>query len=300
MMKKYILLLIFISGGFIANAQILKPYTIGFTSSEKAEVLQPKIVKALAEQNMEVLGEYQVKHIVDSWVIVFTSDELKEGVQLIGGLTGFAATLRIAITTEGSKSIVSYTTPNYWGNAYFRKDFEKVSDNYVKLSEKLKAALSTIGNYNGSQFGSENGLSVKDLRDYQYMFGMPNFDDTIELESFDSYKEAVAKIDASVKKGVDEVAQVFKIEYPEKELALYGFALIAEEGEKKFMPIIDISSPKHTAFLPYELLVLGDEVHILHGRYRIALSFPDLSMGTFTKIMSTPGYIEDTLEQLVK
>jgi len=39
---------------------------------------------------------------------------------------------------------------------------------------------------------------------------------------------------------------------------------------------------------------------MLHGRFRIALSFPDLTMGTFTKIMSTPGEIEDLLSSLTK
>jgi hypothetical protein len=45
---------------------------------------------------------------------------------------------------------------------------------------------------------------------------------------------------------------------------------------------------------------MGNEVHMLHGRFRIALAFPDLTMGTFTKIMSTPGNIQDLLEQLVE
>jgi hypothetical protein len=39
---------------------------------------------------------------------------------------------------------------------------------------------------------------------------------------------------------------------------------------------------------------------MLHGRYRIALSFPDLTMGTFTMIMSTPPTIKKMLEQLVE
>ena len=66
------------------------------------------------------------------------------------------------------------------------------------------------------------------------------------------------------------------------------------------MPIIDIAQQKHVTFLPYELLVVGKEVLMLHGRFRIALSFPDLTMGTFTKIMSTPGEIEDLLSSLTK
>lgn len=129
--------------------------------------------------------------------------------------------------------------------------------------------------------------------------GMPYFDDTVELEDFDSYNAALAKVDASVKSGTPNLKMVYKVSIPGKDLTLYGFGLSGENGESQFMPIIDGGSPKHTAFLPYEVLVMGDEVHILHGRFRIALAFPDLTMGTFSKIMSTPGAIEELLEQLV-
>ena len=39
---------------------------------------------------------------------------------------------------------------------------------------------------------------------------------------------------------------------------------------------------------------------MLHGRYRIALHWPELSMGTFSKIMSTPGNVEDYMKALTK
>ena len=45
---------------------------------------------------------------------------------------------------------------------------------------------------------------------------------------------------------------------------------------------------------------MGKEVRMLHGRFRIALSFPDLRMGTFANIMSTPGEIEGLLSSLTK
>ena len=92
--------------------------------------------------------------------------------------------------------------------------------------------------------------------------------------------------------------QIYSVELPGKDQKLYGLALDGENGESKFLPIIDISNPMHTAFLPYEFLVSGGEVHMLHGRYRIALSFPDLTMGTFTKIISTPGDIEEMLKSV--
>lgn len=42
--------------------------------------------------------------------------------------------------------------------------------------------------------------------------------------------------------------------------------------------------------------IASNTATMLHGKYRIALHWPDLSMGTFMKIMSTPGDIEDALE----
>lgn len=66
------------------------------------------------------------------------------------------------------------------------------------------------------------------------------------------------------------------------------------------MPKIDIGSPKHTGFLPYELLIVGNKAYMLHGRFRIALSFPDLTMSQFMKIVSTPGYIEEKMTAVCK
>lgn len=79
----------------------------------------------------------------------------------------------------------------------------------------------------------------------------------------------------------------------------YGFGMNDADGEKCFMPKIDIGEHKYTAFLPLEVLVKGNEVIMLHGRYRNAVAFPDLTMATFTKIKFAPEYIEDALEKVV-
>ncbi len=50
--------------------------------------------------------------------------------------------------------------------------------------------------------------------------------------------------------------------------------------------------------MPYEIILQGNKATMLNGKYRLALHWPKLSMGTFMKIMSTPGYIEDTLKEL--
>jgi len=278
----------------------LKPYILGFVTTENVEDIKGKVVANLEKNGLEVIGQYQPAEDENRWILVYTCAELKDAVKSVGGLTGFAATLRVGITREGNNTLVSYTTPDYWGNAYFQSEFDKVSDKYSEFKKRLETAMKDSGKFVGTPFGSEKGEEIKDLRKYHYMFGMPNFDDTKELEDFDSYQAALDKMESSIKKGVPNVEMVYKLAIPGKDLTLYGFALSGEDGEGKFLPIIDINEPKHTAFLPYEVLVMGNEVHMLHGRFRIALAFPDLTMGTFTKIMSTPGNIQDLLEQLVE
>lgn len=277
----------------------LKPYVEAFRTDAPPTSVAQSIKDAAQANGLKVVGQYSPDTKIPRILIVVTSDELINAVKKTGGLRGFAATQRIAITQEG-KSVVSFTNPAYWGNAYYQEDYPSVESLIKGYEQKVLATMKQVGEVTLTPFGSEKGVKIDDLRDYQYMFGMPEFDDTVELESFGSYQEAKGKVDANLKKDLPGVSLVYRLEIPGKEITLYGIGLSGPTGESQFMPIIDIGSPKHTAFLPYELLVVGDEVHILHGRFRIALSFPDLTMGTFSKIMSTPGDIEDLMEQLVE
>ena len=295
MKKSFFLFLLCLTGTLVVQAQNLQPYTIGAETTGSVAEVSSKAKAALSANGIEVVGEYMPAGDADRKVIAITSSDLKTAVNAVGGLTGFAAVLRVAVTKEGDKVIVSYTTPEYWGNAYFQKNYGKVSSNYASLSGKLKAALNPLGSNGGAGFGSEDGLSAGDLQKYHYMLGMPYFEDNHELNEFASYQEAVAKIDGNLVKGVANLKKVYAVELPGKNIKLYGIGLSGEDGESSFMPTIDIASPKHTAFLPYEMLVLDNKVYMLHGRFRIALSFPDLSMGTFMKIVSTPKDIKKML-----
>lgn len=299
-MKKLIVLLFSVGLFYQVNAQALKPYVLGATSSKSITELKPIVSEALSSNGLKVVGSYMPAADKNRLVLIVTHNELTKAVQKMGGLTGFAATLRVGITREGTITNVSYTNPIYWGNAYFRDDYSKVSSNYAAITKSFETAMKSLDGYKGLFFGSKKGVDADDLHDYHYMIGMPYFDDTEELRAFDSYKEAVAKIDANLKKGVPNASLVYKVNVPGKELTVYGIALSGEDGESEFLPKIDISTPKHTAFLPYEILVMGNKVHMLNGRYRIAVSFPDLSMSTFTKIMSTPGDIEDMMRKVVE
>lgn len=283
----------------IQAEDVFRPYVLALESTNSVENLKNDLNQRLQKNNFTVVGQYQPANDANRWVMIINHKELTNAVTKVGGLSAFASTLRVAITNEGSKTLVTYTTPEYWARAYFTESFTKVESSIQSVSKALNSVFINMPGYINTPFGSKKGLDADDLEDYNYMLGMPKFDDTEMLAEFDSYEDATAKIDENLKNGVLNVKLIYKYKIPGKDLTVYGLGLSGENGESKFLPIIDVSSPKHTAFLPYEVLVMENEVHMLHGRYRIALSFPDLTMGTFTKIMSTPGAIEEMLEGLV-
>jgi len=299
-MKRSMFLALAMALTFSGMTQQLKPYILAVESDRTVQEMAGVVSTNLKNAGLTVLGSYQPMGAKDRMVIIIGSPDLNRAVQQYGGLTGFALTLRVAITREGNKTLVSYTNPEYWGNAYFRDNFSKVSRWYNTLQGKLVTAMKASGDHLGKPFGSKEGVSIADLRKYRYMFGMPRFDDTELIKTFPSHQAAIDAVEKAFTRGVSNVKKVYSVDLQGQELRLYGVALSGDSGEAYFMGKIDIGQPKHTAFLPYEFLIMGKEVHMLHGRFRIALSFPDLTMGTFTKIMSTPGDIEDMIRSVVE
>ena len=130
------------------------------------------------------------------------------------------------------------------------------------------------------------------------MFGMPYFSDPVELKEFASFEKAVETIknNLAAKKGSTRL--VYKLVYKTSKVAVFGVALHSKTtGEAKFLPII---GEKQLAAMPYEIVVIGKTATILHGRFRFALYWPELTMGEFQKIMSTPGNVEDTMKSLTE
>jgi len=114
-MKKSVVIFFLLLPLSWAFAQNLKPYVVGFETTEPVAVIQQKVATLLDQNGMKVIGQYQPANDKNRAVIVFTSSELENSIKKIGGLTGFAAVLRVGITNENGKTVVSYTNPQYWG-----------------------------------------------------------------------------------------------------------------------------------------------------------------------------------------
>jgi hypothetical protein len=131
---------------------------------------------------------------------------------------------------------------------------------------------------------------------YHYKILMPYFDDPDELANFDSFEEGLRIIQKNLTAQKGNTKKVYQLIFPEKKIAVFGVALLnPETGEADFLPTIGES---HIAAMPYEIILQGTKATSLAGKYRIALFWPELGMGTFMKIIKTPGRIEDAMKAL--
>ncbi len=286
-------LALLLGAGSVAADQALKPFVLGSRSSGDLMAKVEETKKALEGQGFEVIGEYSPYD--NAYVIVVTNDALKQA----AGKTkrgAYGAVIHVGVTKVGDEVQVSYVNPLYMQNAYRMKaDLSGVSD---QLAKALGAEQS---------FGSEKGLKPKELRKYHYMFGMEYFDDPYELGEFPSHEAAVAAVEKGLAAHRGGVSKVYRLDLPGGK-TLFGISMSAgpkndQYRDEKFqMGVVDFQPLKGTAYLPYEVLVNGNEVEALHMRFRMAVFFPDLSMmgdHSFMKVKSSPGAIEKALHELV-
>jgi uncharacterized protein (DUF302 family) len=297
MKKTFILIFLFILATSL-NAMSLKPYVLAGVEKGDLTSVISKTEKALKKQGFSILGKYSPMKDKNRKVICVTHELIQKSVLKTGGLTAFASAVRIGVYKNGDHIEISYMNPLYWANAYYRKNFPQVEANYQTLIKKIEKSFKNLGIYKNLSYGSKNGVRITKLRTYKYMIGMPKFDKVVVIADNSNFSVMVKRIRKNLAANLGGAVKVYEVSYPEKELTVFGVGLWGQKGEKKFLPKIDFNNPKHITFLPYELLVMKDRVVMLHGRFRIALSFPDLKMGTFMKIVSTPGDIANSMRIL--
>jgi len=278
---------------FNSFSQDLSPYIKVGESSNSMEQVSDDVIKTLKDNSFTVLGTYNPSGESTLKVIAFTRNDLKNTVIKVADRGALAAIMKIGLVKKGDKIVISYTNPDYLLRAYLPINYNTFKDTFVKFSSDLKNTLSSLGN----EFTPFGGTVEADkLGKYHYKIMMPYFTDPIELAEFDSFKQGLAIIEKNLKAKKGNTIEVYTLIYEKEQVAVFGVGLqSSEDGESYFLPKI---GEDHIAALPYEIILQGNEATMLHGKYRIALHWPELTMGTFMKIMSTPGDIEDTLEVL--
>lgn len=256
---------------------------------------QQQVETALTGAGFLVIGKYQPEGNMGLSVVVFTSDEIKSTCLKVKDRGALAAALKVGFVAKGKQVEISYVNPEYLFNAYFMDEYVKYVEALAGISKKVKETLNLYGTP-ATAFGGK--VELDDVREYQYMMGMEEFTDPVELNEFSSFEEGLATITKNLATQKGGTVKVYELVFSNEKIAVFGVGFTDKKnGEASFLPTI---GEAHVAALPYEIILQGKEATMLHGRYRIALHWPDLTMGTFTKIISTPGYIEDTMEALCK
>ena len=271
-----------------AQDAFLKPFVLASTGP--GDVLQKveATKAALAKAGFTVAGSYSP--YPNAVVIGVTNDELRSTAAK-SEHGGFGAAMRVSITKVKDDIQVSYTNPPYLAYAY------RMAGDLKDTAAKLQAALGRI-----EEFGA-TGLTPAQLRKYHYMIGMEYFDEPNLLASYASYDEAVKAVEAGLAAGKQGVTKVYRVDVAGKKETLFGVTMKGE-GDNKYMDDkylmseIDFKDVKSTAHLPYDILVSDNKVYALYARFRIAISFPDLSMmgpNSFMNIMKAPDAIRKAL-----
>jgi hypothetical protein len=288
-------LTLLVSPQLYAESEI-KPFISA--DSETGSLLQAtdSIRAKLIEAGFQPIGEYSPYPTAS--IIIFTHSILKNAAtNSIRG--GYGGALRASVTEIDGEIQVSYTNPVYWSSAY------RMEDDLTPVGEMLATSLGNQG-----QFGTGKlNLTPSDMREYHYTMFMEYFDDPSNLVEYANHQQAVSAVEAGLAAGAGGSQKVFRLDLGKdpagKQMVLFGVALNGDgeqcSGDQYIMDKIDKESPRHTAHLPYEMLVYGSEVEALYARFRIAISWPHLPMiasdtgATFFSIMCAPGAIERAL-----
>jgi hypothetical protein len=224
-------------------------------------------------------------------VLAVTSAELKAAAAQ-SRFGAYAAAQRVSVTELGGEVQVAYTNPVYMAAGY------RMKADLAPVAASLAAALGRL-----EEYGPKDGKSAKDLKGYHYMMGMEYFDDPVKLGKFETQAAALEAIEAGLAAGRGGARKVYRIDVPGSDETVFGVALSEGCSSDAFiMKEIDFKPLRSTGHLPYDLVVSGGEVFSLHGRFRIAVNFPDLSMmgkNSFMGIRCAPGAIEGALKQVV-
>lgn len=271
-------------------AEKLKPFVLASEAAGDVASVTSATISKLTGAGFQVVGEYDP--VSGAHVIVATNDALQSAAAK-SEFGAYGASVRVGVTSAGGKVQVSYSNPTYWAAAF------RMKSDLSSVAGAVKGALGYT-----RDFGSEKGITAGDLEGYHYMFGMPYFDDSSKLGSASSYSDAVKKVEAGLSAKKGGVAKVYRIDIPGKEETVFGVNFTSgDAADSNVINKIDKTSDKHTAHFPYEIVVSGSKVYTLSGKFRIALSWPDLSMageGSFASIMSVPGAIESAGEAVAK
>ncbi|MCH9741488.1 MAG: hypothetical protein K0U38_11725 [Epsilonproteobacteria bacterium] len=218
----------------------------------------------LKANGFEILSTYSP--IKDKTVVTVTNSELKAS-------NTYVSVLNILINGEDE---IRVQNPSYLGAAYLQDNFKY---------GQFKVTLTSLQTVLGDMHVVQDTTPFSDLADYNFMFGMPHFGDSIEIAEGDNLAQKLSGDKA-------DKYFAYSIKLPN------GSTLVGHKLNKRTNKFLaKIASEHNAGLLPYQTLIKDGKAVMLDPKYYLALSLPQLTMTEFMKIATTPDQIEKDLKR---
>jgi hypothetical protein len=184
---------------------------------------------------------------------------------------GFMATLRVLV--DSKEKTISITNPLYISKGFLQDEYDESLANkiLIKLLEKFPKL-----------HNSKDALKFQLLPKYQFMHGMPHYEDMIEVASGDDLLERIKENKNVVYRQTLENGSI-----------LIGIKL--GKRTRKFPKRI---GRNNAAMLPYPILIEDGKAKILDPKYYISFMYPLLKMSEFMTIATVPDAMVKDSERI--
>lgn len=217
----------------------------------------------LSSNGFEILATTKI--IAEEEIITITNSELK-------ATNTYMATLQLLV--NNLKNEIRVQNPSYFGAAYLQENYR-----YGQFKTTLNALQKTLG----TMQEVEEKISFKALPSYNFMFGMPKFQDSISIIYGNKLNSKLIKNPS--------IAYSLKLSN--------GATLVGHILQKKTNTFLEkIRQTQNAQLLPYESIIQNNEVTIMNPKFYLALSLPFLSMSEFMKIATTPNQIVKDIKRV--
>jgi len=186
---------------------------------------------------------------------------------------GFIATLRVLVDTK--EKTISITNPLYMTKGFLQNDFDEKAAN--KILVQLIEQFPKLKN-------SNDVLKFQLLPKYQFMNGMPHYEDMIEVASGDDLLERI--------KNNKKVVFTQTLEN--------GSTLVGIKLGKRTRKFPKRIGRNNAAMLPYPVLIENGKAKILDPKYYISYMYPMLKMTEFMTIATIPDAMVKDSERVFR
>jgi len=227
------------------------------------------VEKKLKSAGFTQLSSKPVNKKGDLISVVFTNDALIDMASKAD--RGFMATLRVLVDTK--EKSMSITNPLYLAKAFMQNEFDEKPAK--KILDKLIIQFPELKN-------SKDSLKFQSLPQYQFMNGMPKYNNMLEVASASDLLEKVK----------DHKRLVFTQKLKN------GSTLIGIQLRKRTRKFTKRIGRNNAGMLPYPILIENGKAKILDPKYYISLMYPALKMSEFMTIATIPDAMVKDCEKI--